>query len=140
MSDGRETANLDTLLMQLVSGDISQDEVKILQNAVGRDSEHLDYCRDFMMVSSGLERLLYEEDQQASAWLKETLKDELEKPATIRSRVPWKQVVTSLAAMVLMGLSVGYVIANQPLSTSISAASYFPVIYKSSSLFCIWLL
>ncbi len=113
MSDGRETANLDTLLTQLVSGDISQDEVRRLQNAVGRDSEHLDYCRDFMMVSCGLERLLHEQDQQASVWLKETLKGELEKPVTLRSRVPWKQVVTALAAMVLIGLSVGYVVANR---------------------------
>ena len=113
MSDGPKTAELDTLLMQLVSGDISQDEVKRLQNAVGRDSEHLDYCRDFMMVSCGLGRLLHEQDQQASVWLKETLKGELEKPVTVRSRIPWKQAVTALAAMVLMGLAVTYVIVNR---------------------------
>ncbi|MCH8193398.1 MAG: hypothetical protein IIA65_05210, partial [Planctomycetes bacterium] len=70
MSDGPKTAELDTLLMQLVSGDISQDEVKRLQNAIGQDSKHLDYCRDFMMVSCGLESLLHEQDQQASVWLK----------------------------------------------------------------------
>ena len=113
MSDGAKTADLDTLLMQLVHGDISQDEVKRLQTAVGRDSEHLDYCRDFMMVASGLERLLYEEDQQAATWLKETLKGELKKPLPVQTRFPWKQAVTGLAALVLIGLSVTYVIVNR---------------------------
>ncbi len=103
MSKQNDTSELDALLMHVVKGDASKDQLKQLKEAASQSSEVLDYCRDLLVVSAGLERLIYEDDRQAEQWLEKTLHSEMNSTHTQRSARPWIRQLTSMAAVVIIG-------------------------------------
>ena len=103
MSKQNDTSELDALLMHVIKGDVSKDQLKQLKEAASQSSEVLDYCRDFLVVSAGLERLTYEDDRQAEQWLKKTLHHEMGGTHAQHASRPWIRKLTSMAAVLIIG-------------------------------------
>ena len=109
------TDKLDTWLMQLVHDEISAGDLKELESAMADDLAILDYCLEYLILTAGLEWIGRESEKENPATLAKTLK---RARGARKSRVipmpqfpaQWAKHATRLAAVLLVGLAVGYLL------------------------------
>jgi hypothetical protein len=104
---------LDSWLMQLIQGDISQEDLVRLEGAMADDLEILDYCMDYLVVTSGLEWLGREMETHGAEHLMQSLrKGRRLSPRRSRGTLGFRIVrtVTRIAAVLLLGLGIAYAV------------------------------
>lgn len=106
-------ATLDSWLMQLTQGDISEEDLVRLEGAMADDLEILDYCLEYMVVTAGLEWLGREMEGQGAEHLMTALKKGRRlSPRRVRRGGGLRLVrtVTRIAAVLILGLGIAYTV------------------------------
>lgn len=100
---------LDTWLMQLIQGDISQEDLVRLEGAMADDLEILDYCLEYLITTAGLEWLGREMENKGAEHLVQSLKKG--RKITSRRSHSERRVLrfgARLAAVLVLGLGITY--------------------------------
>ncbi len=106
-------AQLDSWLMHLIQGDITQEDLVRLEGAMADDLEILDYCLEYLTVTAGLEWLGREMENQGAEHLMTALK----KGRRLSPRrthpgggLRFVRTVTRIAAVLIFGLAIAYTV------------------------------
>jgi len=107
-------AQLDSWLMHLIQGDISEEDLVRLEGAMADDLEILDYCLEFLVVTAGLEWMGREMESHGAEHLMQALKKgrRLSPRRTSGGGLRVVRMMTRLAAVVLVGLGIAYTVVR----------------------------
>ncbi|MFC1761921.1 NPCBM/NEW2 domain-containing protein [Planctomycetota bacterium] len=103
------TDKLNMWLMQLVQGDISNEDLMELEGAMADDLEILDYCLEYLIITAGLEWVGREKEDHGTDHIVKTLQ-KVHKQSLRKARPQLVTWTARFAAMVVLGLGVAFLV------------------------------